>query len=259
MAGQNDGLAHRADSPSGEGHTGLFPAAVHAWTSGVVAAREGLQYLSASDNRDVIALVTMKGCGSLTWGAVAVLNVKFSEIPSFQIGDSATTLGLIFAVVGVGCFLGPVGMNALVPPRPRPLLWACAGAFVLLFAGTVLMAAAESLTMVLVATLVRSIGSATLWIYSSLMLQLRCPNVLLGRVSAAEMALYTVSEAVSSLYGGVAFDVFHLSLQQTTVTLAVAAGLMAAIWVGYAWNWAATLPGKGSQVGEYESLENNKL
>ena len=97
------------------------------------------------------------------------------------------------------------------------------------------MATAKHLSMVLAASFIRSIGSAGMWIYSTLLLQLRCPNAILGRVSAAEMALYTVAEAASSLYGGAAFDVFGLTLEQTSASLAVAAGGVFGGWVVYAW------------------------
>jgi predicted MFS family arabinose efflux permease len=231
-----------------------------AWGSciaGWSAAVEGWRYLLAPENRDVAALVIMKGCGSLTWGAVDILNVKFSEKESMQVGDSSTTLGVIFATVGIGCFLGPVFLNAAVEPRPRPLLWASALAFIFLFAGSVLLAAARKLYMVLAATLVRAVGSATLWIYSTLLLQLRCPNTILGRVSAAEMAFYTICEAVSSVYGGAAFDVLGLSLEQTTASLAVIAGFVAAGWIFYAWRQQQVLEirssGSGGSSSDYKS------
>lgn len=205
------------------------------WVAGVGAAAEGFQYLAARENRDVMALVMMKGCGSVTWGAVDVLNVKFSELPEIQIADDAEiTLGLIFAMVGIGCFLGPVVLNLIVAPRPKPLVWACAAAFCLLFVGSAFMAYAQTLFMVLAATLIRAVGSSTLWIYSTLLLQFRCPNSILGRVSATEMAIYTIAEASSSVYGGAAFDIFHFTLQTTVIVLAVLAGAVALFWVGYA-------------------------
>lgn len=68
--------------------------------------------------RDVAALTLIKGSGSFCWGAVDVLNVKFSEMKSMQsLGDGSQTLGLIFAAVGLGCFLGPLTFNKLTPPR----------------------------------------------------------------------------------------------------------------------------------------------
>ena len=56
---------------------------------------------------------------------------------------------------------------------------------------------APNILMILVATALRSAGSAGLWIYSTLMLQLQVPNQLLGRILALEMALSTVTAAKS--------------------------------------------------------------
>lgn len=165
-----------------------------------------------------------------------------------QLGDSSMTLGVIFAVVGLGCFLGPVALNAFVPPRPAPLLWACAGSFALLFLGSLMMTFAGSLAMVLASTFVRAVGSASLWIYSSLLLQLRIPNAILGRVSAAEMAFYTVAEACSSVFGGAAFDVLHLSLRTTVAALTAVAGALAAGWTVYA--FVATRAGALAEGGK---------
>ena len=46
------------------------------------------------------------------------MQVRFSTLPSMQsLGDSATTLGLLFAAIGVGCFIGPVISNKVTPTR----------------------------------------------------------------------------------------------------------------------------------------------
>jgi hypothetical protein len=54
------------------------------------------------------------------------------------------------------------------------------------------MAIAPNVWMVLFSTSVRAIGSAVIWVYSTLLLQIRVPNALLGRILALEMALLTV-------------------------------------------------------------------
>lgn len=58
--------------------------------------------------------------------------------------------------------------------------------------------------------------------------------MLLGRMSAVEMALFTITEAGSSVFGGAAFDVLHLSLEQTLGILTIVAGLDLALWVAFA-------------------------
>ena len=44
----------------------------------------------------------------------------------------------------------------------------------------------------LAAQVVRSCGGSTVWVYSTLLIQLRVPNELQGRMMALEMALYVV-------------------------------------------------------------------
>ena len=47
-------------------------------------------------------------------GPADVLNVEFSETPALQVvrGDQPLTLGIAYAFVGVGCFVGPIASNA---------------------------------------------------------------------------------------------------------------------------------------------------
>lgn len=80
-------------------------------------------------------------------------------MPSMQKwGDAPETLGFIFATVGFGCFVGPIILNALIPPHPKPLAWGVAASFGFLFAGFLMMLAAPNILLLLFSTFVRSIG-----------------------------------------------------------------------------------------------------
>lgn len=57
-----------------------------------------------------------------------------------------------------------------------------------------------------------------------MLMQQRVANELLGRISAIEGALYTISESASSVFGGAAFDVLHLSLPTLLAILTTMAG-----------------------------------
>lgn len=53
-------------------------------------------------DREVAALVLLKGSGALLWAAADVLNVQFAAMPSMQtLGNQELTLGFIFASVRV--------------------------------------------------------------------------------------------------------------------------------------------------------------
>lgn len=80
--------------------------------------------------------------------------------------------------------------------RRKPhLLRACAASFLLFFAGYLLMSLAPNIWALVPATIVRSMGSSVVWVYSTLLIQLRVPNQLQGRMMALEMAAYVVRTA----------------------------------------------------------------
>ncbi len=67
--------------------------------------------------------------------------------------------------------------------RTQYLLRSTAGAFGTLAAGYALMTAAPGLATLLPAVIVRSLGAATLWVYSTLLLQYRVENRIQGECS----------------------------------------------------------------------------
>ena len=96
------------------------------------------------------------------------------------------------------------------------------------------MSIANNLAFILLSTFIRAVGASAVWIYSTLLLQLGCPNTMLGRVAATEAAVYTFSEGASALFGGFAFDALDLTENQTAGVLAVIAGMIAVPWMAYA-------------------------
>ena len=80
------------------------------------------------------------------------------------------------------------------PPQADvvPMLRACAVSLALMSAAWLGLTLATNVWVVILSTMVRSVGSATLWVYSTLMLQVRVPNALQGRMFALELAFCTV-------------------------------------------------------------------
>lgn len=77
-------------------------------------------------------------------------------------------------------------------------------------------------------------GTDSLCVFSTLLLQLRVPNSVLGRMTALESALQAVAEAASSVFAGAATDVLHLTTHQALAGLTVAAGVAAGMWAAFA-------------------------
>ena len=216
----------------------------------------------------ILALACVKAAGSAVWGAADLVNTYVSEQPAAQASAAAagaawealvgrwwgggrgastrpppapdslaaTVLGAIFACVGVGCFVGPLASNALIPaPASRAsLMRGIAAAFACLAAGYVGIATFSTrLGGILVSTGVRSAGSAILWAYSTLLLQVAVPDALLGRVCALEQAAFVSGECVSALFAATLFDVAGVSVAAVAAIMACVAGGVAAGWWAY--------------------------
>jgi|APGre2960657444_1045066.scaffolds.fasta_scaffold02547_4 MFS family permease len=177
---------------------------------GMEMVRELVAYLRR--DKHVLLLCALKAMGASIWGAADVMNVRYAALPQMQqIGGDALTMGIIFASVGVGCVIGPLVTDAVTVQSETPLLRACvvsmgivAGSFGLL-AGAA-SARAAGLSLVLLATGLRSCGSSTLWVYSTLLIQLRCDQRMLGRLFAFEQALQTAGSAFAGVIAGAVSD-----------------------------------------------------
>ena len=131
QAGSLNGGAVAPAAGASSSSGAVVAAAAAAVAEGLSAMRQGWEYARARENRDVAALVMMKCCAALVWGAVDILNVRFSDMPAMQtLGDSATTLGLIFASGKAGGRAGRLPGGGLFvlrgggPGGPPPLLLA---------------------------------------------------------------------------------------------------------------------------------------
>lgn len=82
-----------------------------------------------------------------------------------------------------------------------------------------------------------SAGSDSMWVASSLLLQLRVPNDMLGQIVALEAALYTLTEAGGAVWAGAALDLLQLSVRQVLLSLAGVAGAAVAGWAAFATAW----------------------
>ena len=82
-------------------------------------------------------------------------------------------------------------------------------------------------------TSVRASGSSVVWIYSSLLLQKLSSISMLGRVSAVDYALETLSEDLSALLGGVLQDDVGMSAAQVSLTMALVASATLVTWAIY--------------------------
>jgi MFS family permease len=188
----------------------------------------GLSYLRARPFILTIALV--KAGAALVWGAVSVMEVPLArEIFPFG-GDGALSLGLIYAVTGIGTGIGPLLLRRWFGDGYRAMMWAILISFVLLAAGVMGVGYAPTLSWVLGATFLRAFGSGAVWVFSSVLLQSMVDNQYRGRVFAFEFAIMTLTQSISTVWAGLALDYLQMGIQGVFVAASLLALMVTGIW-----------------------------
>lgn len=188
----------------------------------------GFTYLWAVPALFVISLV--KAGGSLVWGAINVLEIQYAA-RVFPIGEQgATMLGLIYAVSGLGTGLGPIVMRRWLGDETAQLKWGISLGFGGLAAGIGLLGVAPTAGLFLAGTFVRTLGSGTLWVFSTVLLQREVADHVRGRVFAFEFAVLTLTQSLSILWAGWGQDALALSLRAVTLITSGAGVLVWLLW-----------------------------
>lgn len=203
---------------------------------------EGFRYLWQHGFLLVIALV--KAGGSLVWGAINVLEITYAEQvfvndlgplgQLLDLEDSGTAvLGLIYVMTGLGTGLGPLLLRRRMGDAPARLLRGIGIGFFLMAVGIISLAFAPNLPLFLVATLVRTVGTGTLWVFSAVLLQLMIPDRYRGRVFAFEFAALTLTQSISILGAGYGLDSLDLTVDQVTLFYGLFGVVVACGWLAF--------------------------
>jgi hypothetical protein len=168
----------------------------------------------------VIAFCLLKGCGSLVWVSADLLQVRYSRMDSMHtLGDANVTLGILYSIVGIGCQTGPLIWNKCTRNIDSELYSRCVVCFFNFFTGYLAMLFASNIFMVIAAVFLRTLGSSTLWTYSTLMIQVAVPSKLQGRMFALEKAFYTLFSITGVNICSALFDDLHYDEYQTILVV----------------------------------------
>ncbi len=202
----------------------------------------------------LLGISLVKAGGSLVWGAINVLEVKYAEeifalsrvgfLPNLRIEDPGTaTLGLIYLISGLGTGLGPLFMRHWLGDSRRRLLQGIGVGFLLMLAGIAGLAFAPTLGIFLLFTFVRTVGSGTIWVFSAVLLQVMVPDEYRGRVFAFEFAALTLTQSLSIFVAGFAIDSLDWTAPQVMLAFAWLGVLVTVTWgVFYSMNRSRPLP-----------------
>lgn len=179
--------------------------------------------------------VLLKCFAGLIYGAADVLNVSFAEkgenSSEINLDGSSQRLGILFAIVGVGCILGPIIIEPCTQmDNISSLERACLISYLLMALGCYGMWLFDHFILICIFSAVRSAGANIVWVYSSLLLQKLSSTSMMGRVFAVDYTLATLSESVSALLGGVLQDDAGLSAAQVSLVMAIVASATLVMW-----------------------------
>jgi len=193
--------------PALQGEAGYQPA-----VQGRFAFLDGFRYLWHQPF--ILGIALAKAGGSLVWGAINVLEIQYANdlfplagAERFGVSDPGTaTLGLIYVVSGLGTGLGPLFMRRRLGDAPRRLMLGISLGFAAMTLGTAALVVVGGLGALLAATVLRTLGTGTLWVFSSAMLQTLVPDRYRGRVFSFEFAALTLTQSISTLAAGALQD-----------------------------------------------------
>ncbi len=192
---------------------------------------DGLRYLRHHPSALIFASV--KGSAALAYGGMAVVEVNFAE-NVYPIGDDGSaTLGLILFSVGIGTGLAPLIAQRITGDNQRAMKQAIWVTYLAMVVGYFMMSRAYTLPLLLLASIVRTAGSGTSWVYSSALLQMTVPDKYLGRVFSIDFAIFTLAASISTVWAGWAQDRWGMDPFQISLMLGIIPVIMTILWPIY--------------------------
>src|SRR6476659_10428670 len=162
---------------------------------GITETIEGVRYVKKRPR--VLALLLVKPAWGMGGGILTLLAVFGEKI--FPVGrDAATGIGVLFAARGIGTAVGPIVARRISGEGKKSMQISIGVAF--LIGGVFYMAFgwATSFVVALIVLGLAHTGGSVLWVFSTVLLQRGVEDNFRGRVFAAELALLTLTMAISN-------------------------------------------------------------
>ena len=195
---------------------------------GVREVVAGLRYVLHEPN--VRRVILAKAGWGLAGGGALLLYSVFGE-RVFPVGRSAATgIGLLYAARGVGALLGPLLARRVGGDAEAALDRAIGICFVGVMLAYGLFAWAPILPVAALALTLAHMGIATIWIFSTALMNLWVPDALKGRTFSADLSLFTLALTVSTFFTGFGLDRLHLSPRVLMGILALLLAFPALLW-----------------------------
>ncbi|MGD2253605.1 MAG: MFS transporter [Anaerolineales bacterium] len=208
---------------------------------------DGLRYLRKHLNVLVISLHKAV-YHFVSSGAFQVIQVALAE-QVFAIGEGGgISLGILYAVSGVGTGLGPILVRRFTGDRDQALRRALTVGYLASALGLILISTLRSFPIVLLGNLLRAFGGGLIWVFSTQLLLQLLPDHVRGRVFSTEFALFTLATAASIALGGWGLDEPAVGIPNVVLWMAISTLVAAVMWT----IWMAThKPAPDTTVDEH--------
>ena len=196
----------------------LRPALTH-WIdlTGVPDLVDGFRYVRREAH--VAALMLVKAGWGLAGGILLLLTIFGQRV--FPIGgSSAAGIGVLYGARGVGAALGPITLRWILGQQTSTLRRTIGPAYFMIGVFYIALSIARVLPVAAACVLFAHFGGSILWVFSTVLLQMEVPDEFRGRVFAAELALFTLTSALSSYLTGHFLDT---GVSPRTMSLALGA------------------------------------
>ena len=188
---------------------------------------EGARYVK--ERPRVLALLLVKPAWGLGGGIITLLAIFGEKI--FPVGGSpATGIGVLFAARGIGTAIGPIVARRIAGEGDARMQNTIGIAF--LIGGLFYMAfgAATNFIFALVVLGIAHCGGSILWVFSTVLLQRGVEDQFRGRVFAAELALLTLTMALSNYATGEMLDRFAMSPRIIAIAMGALFVVPGVVW-----------------------------
>ncbi len=170
---------------------------------GVGDAVDGFRFMWR--DRGVGTLVWSKGAWGLG-GALTLMLTVFGQRIYPVLGSPVLGMTLFYAARGVGTAIGPIVSRRWSSGDPRRMQHAISISFLVAALFYVAFGFVNSVWLAVLFVILAHLGGATVWVFSTVLIQRSVPNALQGRVFAAEMALFTLTFSLSTYVFGFLLD-----------------------------------------------------
>jgi MFS family permease len=194
---------------------------------GITQTIEGARYVK--DRPRVLALLLVKPAWGLGGGILTLLAVFGEKI--FPVGKSAATgIGVLFAARGIGTAVGPIVARRISGEGKKRMQVSIGIAFLIGGAFYMAFGWATSFVLALLVLGLAHTGGSILWVFSTVLLQRGVEDNFRGRVFAAELALLTLTMAISNYATGELLDRFGLSARTVAIVIGALFVLPGVAW-----------------------------